>query len=160
MDVGGGARKTLEMAAVESIAEDESGENPDMFVMESALQTYAKKLVKLLAAWRADDYNAWMETGFCLYNINTGLKDTWIEFSQRSHVRHGVGAADVRPPSLCFFVFFFLRGLSPKCFVYFVDFVIFDGGREGKWAWCRHNFVRIFAYLGTTKQMNATFYSR
>ena len=60
---------------LKSTLEDEGKKN---------LSEDAKKLVKLLATWRADDYHAWMETGFCLYNINTGLKDTWIEFSQRS----------------------------------------------------------------------------
>ena len=44
----------------------------------------AKKLVKLLGRWRAEDYHTWMEVGWCLYNINSGLKDTWIEFSRLS----------------------------------------------------------------------------
>lgn len=44
----------------------------------------AKKLVSILAGWRADDYNSWLEVGMCLYNINHNLKDVWTEFSKRS----------------------------------------------------------------------------
>lgn len=44
----------------------------------------AKKLISILAQWRADDYNSWIEVGMCLYNINNNLKDVWTEFSKRS----------------------------------------------------------------------------
>ena len=44
----------------------------------------AKSLVKLLAPWRADPYQSWIEVGLCLYNISTSLIDTWVEFSKNS----------------------------------------------------------------------------
>lgn len=53
----------------------------------------ARKLVKLLAQWRAEDYNSWLEVGFCLYNISPALKDAWIEFSKRSD-KYEEGACD------------------------------------------------------------------
>lgn len=44
----------------------------------------AQKLVALLAQWRSDDRDSWLETGMCLFNISDGLLETWIEFSKRS----------------------------------------------------------------------------
>lgn len=44
----------------------------------------AKELVVLLADWRAENYNHWIEVGLCLHNISPGLQDTWIEFSKKS----------------------------------------------------------------------------
>jgi len=44
----------------------------------------ATNLTKILASYRADEYDTWMEVGWCLYNISTTLLDVWIEFSRQS----------------------------------------------------------------------------
>jgi P4 family phage/plasmid primase-like protien len=44
----------------------------------------AKELTTLLADWRAESYEHWMEVGLCLHNISLKLHDVWIEFSKRS----------------------------------------------------------------------------
>jgi len=45
----------------------------------------ANDLVTLLSTKRADDYNTWIELGFCLHNIDDSLLDTWIEFSKKNY---------------------------------------------------------------------------
>jgi len=42
-----------------------------------------KNLVTILSTYRAENYEHWIELGFCLHNISDSLLDTWIEFSQR-----------------------------------------------------------------------------
>lgn len=44
----------------------------------------AGKLVQILEQYRADEYEHWIATGWCLHNISDHLLDTWIEFSRRS----------------------------------------------------------------------------
>ena len=47
----------------------------------------AKRLVlECLSGERAEDYNAWMRVGWCLYNISKELDmfDTWMKFSEKS----------------------------------------------------------------------------
>lgn len=44
----------------------------------------AVDLVNLLDSNRADNYNDWLELGFCLHNIDKSLLSTWIEFSKVS----------------------------------------------------------------------------
>lgn len=44
----------------------------------------AVELVNLLNSSRADEYNDWLELGFCLHNIDKSLLSTWIEFSRIS----------------------------------------------------------------------------
>jgi P4 family phage/plasmid primase-like protien len=45
----------------------------------------AIELVNILSQHRADNYNDWIELGFCLHNIDsTELLKTWIEFSKIS----------------------------------------------------------------------------
>ena len=45
----------------------------------------AGDLVSLLSLRRVDDYNSWIELGFCLHNIDDSLLDLWIEFSKKSN---------------------------------------------------------------------------
>ena len=45
---------------------------------------YVQKLVEILADHRADDYQEWIELGWCLHNISHDLLDDWINFSKRS----------------------------------------------------------------------------
>lgn len=45
---------------------------------------YVQKLVEILADHRADDYQEWIELGWCLHNINDELLDDWVKFSKRS----------------------------------------------------------------------------
>ena len=45
---------------------------------------YVQKLVEILADHRADDYQEWIELGWCLHNINDDLLDDWVKFSKRS----------------------------------------------------------------------------
>lgn len=46
---------------------------------------YTRELVDILSVDRCNDYNKWINTGVCLYNINSSdLLNTWIEFSKRS----------------------------------------------------------------------------
>jgi len=42
------------------------------------------KLVEILDSKRAEDYESWIRTGWCLRNIDHRLMDKWIEFSKRS----------------------------------------------------------------------------
>ena len=43
-----------------------------------------RKLIGVLADYRADDYNMWYKVGFCLKNIHIDLFDDWLNFSKRS----------------------------------------------------------------------------
>lgn len=43
-----------------------------------------RELVRILAPERADQYETWMEVGYCLHNIDIGLLDVWVEFSRQS----------------------------------------------------------------------------
>ena len=43
-----------------------------------------QKLVTLLSDLRADDYQQWIEVGWCLHNIDDNLLPSWIEFSRQS----------------------------------------------------------------------------
>ena len=43
-----------------------------------------EKLVSILNAARADDYDSWMRTGWMLRNIDHRLLDVWIQFSRKS----------------------------------------------------------------------------
>lgn len=45
---------------------------------------YVQKLVEILADHRADNYQEWIELGWCLHNISDELLDDWIAFSKRS----------------------------------------------------------------------------
>jgi hypothetical protein len=40
--------------------------------------------VNLLNDIRADDYNQWIQLGWCLHNIDESLVDVWVEFSKKS----------------------------------------------------------------------------
>jgi P4 family phage/plasmid primase-like protien len=44
----------------------------------------AKNLIELLSDERAENYNSWIEVGFCLHNIDHSLLDAWLTFSERS----------------------------------------------------------------------------
>lgn len=44
----------------------------------------AIQLVNILSPHRADNYNEWLELGFCLHNIDINLLDVWITFSKVS----------------------------------------------------------------------------
>ena len=43
-----------------------------------------KNLVGLLNLKRNDNYQEWLQLGFCLYNIDTSLLNIWIDFSRQS----------------------------------------------------------------------------
>jgi len=43
-----------------------------------------KNLVSLLNISRADNYQEWLQLGFCLYNIDTSLLNIWIDYSRQS----------------------------------------------------------------------------
>lgn len=43
-----------------------------------------KNLVGCLSTKRADDYNDWLNVGFCLYNISPECLSLWVEFSKKS----------------------------------------------------------------------------
>ncbi len=45
---------------------------------------YVRKLVEILADHRADDYQEWIELGWCLHNISMDLLEDWVKFSKRS----------------------------------------------------------------------------
>jgi hypothetical protein len=53
----------------------------------------AKILVGMLNINRADDYQHWIELGFCLHNIHDSLLDVWIMFSQK-HAKFKEGVCD------------------------------------------------------------------
>jgi len=42
-----------------------------------------RKYIKILSIERAENYKTWLEVGFCLHNIWSGLLPEWIEFSKR-----------------------------------------------------------------------------
>ena len=44
----------------------------------------ARKLVKMLSVERTEDFNDWINLGFCLHNIDDSLLDDWIDFSSQS----------------------------------------------------------------------------
>ena len=44
----------------------------------------AYSLVNMLNIQRADNYNKWIELGFCLHNIDDSLIELWIDFSKKS----------------------------------------------------------------------------
>jgi hypothetical protein len=45
---------------------------------------FIKELVGILSKERADDYDTWIRVGWCLFNLNPNLLDSWIEFSRKS----------------------------------------------------------------------------
>ena len=44
----------------------------------------AENLVKILSNDRCDDRSSWLDVGICLFNIDSSLLESWIEFSKRS----------------------------------------------------------------------------
>lgn len=55
------------------------------FKKETVDQNEIKSLVKILDGNRANNYDEWMQVGWCLHNINKDdLLGTWIEFSKGS----------------------------------------------------------------------------
>ena len=44
----------------------------------------AKKLVRILSDLRADNYQEWLQVGWCLHNLDDRLLPEWVEFSRRS----------------------------------------------------------------------------
>ncbi len=46
----------------------------------------ARKLVELLADWRAETFDVWIDVGLCLHNISPTLQDAWVAFSKRSEL--------------------------------------------------------------------------
>ncbi len=59
-----------------------NGDNPNLG-FEPNLSTI-KQLVSILSSERADNFNAWIELGWCLHNISPNLFETWVSFSERS----------------------------------------------------------------------------
>ena len=55
-------------------------------ILKSKCEDYdlIKSLVECLNKDRAEDYNKWLEVGFCLYNIDEDLFELWDVFSQKS----------------------------------------------------------------------------
>ena len=43
-----------------------------------------KTLVNILNPKRAENYNLWIQLGWCLHNIDYRLLDTWVDFSKKS----------------------------------------------------------------------------
>jgi P4 family phage/plasmid primase-like protien len=43
----------------------------------------AKRLVMLLSQDRNNNYQQWIDLGFCLHNIHDSLLDTWVDFSSK-----------------------------------------------------------------------------
>lgn len=57
--------------------------------------TIARRLLPMLADFRADDRNEWMTIGWCLYNITEGHPDgldLWCEFSSRCEEKYDESA--------------------------------------------------------------------
>lgn len=51
------------------------------------LSDQVQPLVEMLSEERAEDYNKWMEVGWCLFNVGEGHQkalDYWVEFSRKS----------------------------------------------------------------------------
>lgn len=44
----------------------------------------ARMLVNMLSGSRVEQYNTWIELGFCLHNIDESLLDVWDDFSKKS----------------------------------------------------------------------------
>ena len=47
----------------------------------------AKELMPLIASWRSDGHDDWMQMGFCLYDIGDGSQeafDLWVDFTKRT----------------------------------------------------------------------------
>jgi P4 family phage/plasmid primase-like protien len=54
------------------------------------LSFVSKLVLECLSHSRADDYNKWIELGWCLHNIDDRLLDLWIEFSNvNDKFQHG-----------------------------------------------------------------------
>jgi P4 family phage/plasmid primase-like protien len=43
-----------------------------------------RALVKMLSRYRAETYEAWIQVGWCLHNIDHSLLGEWVEFSKKS----------------------------------------------------------------------------
>lgn len=54
----------------------------------------SKKLVEMLSAKRSENYQQWIELGFCLHNIHESLLELWIEFSKSNIVKYKNGECD------------------------------------------------------------------
>lgn len=56
-------------------------------IMEEIKEIKDGRIMEMIADWRVEDYDQWMDVGWTLFNIGNGLeeaRDVWIEFSQRS----------------------------------------------------------------------------
>ena len=53
-------------------------------VNESTNLEKVEKLVDMLDVKRIEDYNLWLQLGWCLHNIDDRLLKTWIKFSKKS----------------------------------------------------------------------------
>lgn len=51
----------------------------------------AKFLVSILSSERADNYQKWLDLGFCLHNISYSLLDVWNEFSKKNTSKYKPG---------------------------------------------------------------------
>ena len=54
--------------------------------MKSKCEDYdlIKALVEYLNKDRVEEYNTWLDVGFCLYNIDEDLLELWDDFSKKS----------------------------------------------------------------------------
>lgn len=66
--------------------DEEEIEEPDFKFASDGLSDadIARKLVALLSKQRADNYQTWIEVGFCLHNTHPSLLSVWDEFSKMS----------------------------------------------------------------------------
>lgn len=69
-----------------TLSADSTFEEPEYRYSNDVSDTFvAQNLIRMLSKQRAENYNTWIEVGFCAHNINcSGLLNTWIVFSQQS----------------------------------------------------------------------------
>jgi hypothetical protein len=67
---------------------DDSEDEPEPEIDEKINYCYklpeVEQYIKLLSKDRANNYEEWIKTGFCLFNINPSLINSWLEFSKQS----------------------------------------------------------------------------
>jgi P4 family phage/plasmid primase-like protien len=56
----------------------------------------AKSLVSILSINRCNDFQKWIELGFCLHNISDNLLECWIDFSRQNTAKFKAGECEKR----------------------------------------------------------------
>lgn len=82
----------IEQGIIRKNKEGQSIDQPDKDNVDEVVK--ARILTKMLSEKRATSFEGWINVGWCLYNINKCLLDSWIDFSRRSSKKYIPGECE------------------------------------------------------------------